>query len=61
MSFSIKVKNELARIIPASKETQLAELSALIRMSGTLKLMGFNKLSFVQNFSLNPAFPTSSL
>lgn len=54
MSFSIKVKNELSRIIPENRNTQLAELSALIRMSGTLKLMGFNKLSFIVTTE-NPA------
>lgn len=54
MSFSVQVKNELSRIIPENLEVQLAELSALIRMSGTLKLMGFNKLSFTISTE-NPA------
>ena len=49
MSFSAQVKNELARIIHENPQVQLSELSAIIRMSGTLKLMGFNKLSFVIN------------
>lgn len=47
MSFSVQVKNELARVVSDNPKVQLSELSALIRMSGTLKLMGFNKLSFV--------------
>lgn len=54
MSFSVQVKNELARIVPESIEVQMAELSAIIRMSGTLKLMGFNKLSFTISTE-NPA------
>lgn len=54
MSFSVQVKNELARIIPENLEVQLSELSALIRMSGTLKLIGFNKLSFTISTE-NPA------
>ena len=54
MSFSAQVKNEISRIIPGNPEVQLAELSALIRMSGTLKLMGFNKLSFTISTE-NPA------
>ena len=54
MSFSAQVINELARIIHENRQVQLSELSAIIRMSGTLKLMGFNKLSFVINTE-NPA------
>ena len=54
MSFSAQVKNELARIIHENPQVQLSELSAILRMSGTLKLMGFNKLSFVINTE-NPA------
>ncbi|MCT4606468.1 MAG: DNA-binding protein WhiA [Marinisporobacter sp.] len=45
MSFSMKTKNELARIVPEERCCQLAELSALIRMSGTIQLMGYKKLS----------------
>ncbi|QXM06471.1 DNA-binding protein WhiA [Crassaminicella indica] len=45
MSFSMKTKNELARIIPEDRCCQLAELSALIRMSGTIQLMGYEKVN----------------
>ena len=45
MSFSMKTKNELSRLIPEEKCCQLAELSSLIRMSGTIQLMGFKKLN----------------
>lgn len=46
MSFSAQVKNELSRIIPEEKACQLSELSGFVRMSGSLSLMGFNKLAF---------------
>lgn len=46
MSFSAQVKNELSRILPENHMHKIAELSAIIRMSGTLNLMGFNKLAF---------------
>lgn len=45
MSFSMKTKNELSREIPENKCCQLAELSALIRMSGTIQLMGYKKVN----------------
>ncbi len=45
MSFSMKTKNELAREIPESEHCQLAELSALIRMSGTIQLLGSQKVN----------------
>lgn len=45
MSFSMKTKNELARVIPEESCCQLAELSALIRMSGTIQLAGFQKVN----------------
>lgn len=40
MSFSSETKNELAQIIPEEKNRRLAELSALIRTDGALKLQG---------------------
>lgn len=46
MSFSTQTKNELARVFPESKGIKLAELAALIRMSGTIQLAGFKKLNF---------------
>ena len=44
-SFSMKTKNELSRVIPEEQCCQLAELSALIRMSGTIQLAGYQKLN----------------
>ncbi|MBS4025336.1 MAG: DNA-binding protein WhiA [Clostridia bacterium] len=45
MSFSVKTKNELARLIPLNPCCQLAELSALVRMDGTIQLSTGQKLS----------------
>lgn len=54
MSFSSKAKGELARIFEENHCCQLAELAALIRMSGTLQLSGSQRLNL--NISTeNPA------
>ncbi|WP_366923824.1 DNA-binding protein WhiA [Metallumcola ferriviriculae] len=45
MSFSAKCKNELARKVPEKECCRLAELSALIRMDGTIKLEAGQKIS----------------
>ncbi|MFZ5966438.1 MAG: DNA-binding protein WhiA [Bacillota bacterium] len=45
MSFSMKTKNELSRIIPEDPCCQLSELSALMHMSGTIQLAGFQKIN----------------
>jgi cell division protein WhiA len=45
MSFSLKTKGELARINSNNICCQLAELAALIRMSGTIQLIGLKKLN----------------
>lgn len=45
MSFSSITKGELARINSEDSCCQLAELAALIRMSGTLQLAGSNRLN----------------
>ncbi|TCO70714.1 DNA-binding protein WhiA [Marinisporobacter balticus] len=45
MTFSMKTKNELARVISEKQCCQLAELSALIRMSGTIQLIGYKKVN----------------
>ncbi len=44
MSFSSKTKNELTRMIGEDKCCQIAELSALIKVSGTLSLSGFKRI-----------------
>ncbi len=45
MSFSSKTKGELARLFSEDQCCLLAELAALIRMSGTLQLAGLNRLN----------------
>ncbi len=44
MSFSSKTKNELTRMIGEDKCCQIAELSAFIKVSGTLSLSGFKRI-----------------
>lgn len=45
MSFSVKTKNELARVIPNDPCCQLAELGALVRMDGTLQISTGQQIS----------------
>lgn len=40
------VKNELSRVLPSQKSAQLAELSALVRTTGSINIVGMNKLAF---------------
>jgi len=54
MSFSSKAKNELVRKIFEKKCCQLAEISAMIRMSGTIQLVGLNRVN-VRMTTENPA------
>ena len=42
MSFSISVKNELARIKLDKKHCKIAELAGLVRMIGTIQMIGLN-------------------
>ena len=44
MSFSSKTKNELARIKSEDRCCMLAQLSAILRVSGSINLQGLNKL-----------------
>lgn len=46
MSFSLKVKNEVCRYIDMTKEEAVAELSAIMKVSGTLLLGGNKQFSF---------------
>jgi len=54
MSFSTDTKEELARIIPEKNCCIIAELSALVRMSGTLEFNGRNELR-IQLSTENPS------
>lgn len=46
MSFSLKVKNEVCRYVEMSKSQAIAELSAIMKVSGTLLLGGNKQFSF---------------
>ncbi|WPC41649.1 DNA-binding protein WhiA [Clostridium sp. JS66] len=46
MSFSLKVKNEVCRYVEMSKAQAIAELSAIMKVSGTLLLGGNKQFSF---------------
>ncbi|MCI1995596.1 MAG: DNA-binding protein WhiA [Clostridium luticellarii] len=46
MSFSLKVKNEISRYTNISREEAAAELSAIMKVSGTLLLGGIGKFGF---------------
>ncbi|MBP2033483.1 DNA-binding protein WhiA [Clostridium algifaecis] len=46
MSFSLKVKNEVCRYVDISKGEAIAELSAIMKVSGTLSLGGNKQFSF---------------
>jgi DNA-binding protein WhiA len=45
VSFSLKTKNELARIISHERCCQLAEFAALIRMDGTVQISAYRRVS----------------
>ena len=46
MSFSSNVKSEICRNTDLSKEEVIAELSAIMKVSGTLGFAGGKQLSF---------------
>lgn len=46
MSFSMKVKNEVCRCTDISKEEAIAELSAIMKVSGTIVLSGNKQFGF---------------
>ncbi|MBC2582828.1 DNA-binding protein WhiA [Clostridium sp. DJ247] len=54
MSFSLKVKNEVCRYTDINKEEAIAELSAIMKVSGTLLLGGNKQFSF-KVITENPA------
>ncbi|HZX21398.1 MAG TPA: DNA-binding protein WhiA [Clostridia bacterium] len=55
MSFSSRTKGELARIYSEERCCQLAELAALVRMSGTLQLTGGKQKLNIKLITENPA------
>jgi DNA-binding protein WhiA len=46
MSFSVKVKNEVCRNVKISKDEAVAELSAIMKVSGTLLIGGHKQFTF---------------
>ncbi|HZJ76091.1 MAG TPA: sporulation regulator WhiA, partial [Oscillospiraceae bacterium] len=55
MSFSSITKGELARIYSQERCCQLAELAALVRMGGTLQLIGGEQKLNIKLITENPA------
>lgn len=45
MSFSAETKNELARIISKKSEYAVSELAGIIRLSGSIQIVGYKKVS----------------
>ncbi len=54
MSFSLDVKNELARVAPDKKCCMLAEIAGFIRMCGTISFVGGGKMKLML-ITENPA------
>ena len=54
MSFSTETKNELSRIIPENNnQAEIAELSGLVKMAGTIQIVGYRKLNLKITTELN--------
>ena len=43
MSFSAETKNELARVFSDNKCCNISELSAIVRLSGSIQIAGYKK------------------
>ena len=52
MSFSSETKNELARVKDIDVNDKQAELSAIVRMSGTIQFAGLRKIHIYNNINL---------
>ncbi|MDR1774832.1 MAG: DNA-binding protein WhiA [Clostridioides sp.] len=53
MSFSTETKNELARILPDNVNVATSELSGIIKLSGTIQIVGLNKVNIKITTELN--------
>lgn len=53
MSFSAETKNELARILPENYCCSLTELAALVRLAGSIQIVGYKKLNLKITTELN--------
>ena len=45
MSFSAETKNELARIFSDNECCNISELSAIVRLAGSIQIAGYKKLN----------------
>ncbi|MGL5642442.1 MAG: DNA-binding protein WhiA [Paraclostridium sp.] len=53
MSFSAQTKNELARVFSEDKCCNISELSAIVRLSGSIQIAGYKKLNLKISTELN--------
>ena len=53
MSFSSETKNELARVKEVDKKNKQAELSAIVRMAGSIQIAGLRKINVKISTELN--------
>ena len=53
MSFSAETKNELARVFSDNKCCNISELSAIVRLSGSIQIAGYKKLNLKISTELN--------
>lgn len=53
MSFSAETKNELARVTPEGTCCSMAELAALVRLSGSIQIAGYKKINLKITTELN--------
>lgn len=53
MSFSAQTKNELARVFSEDKSCNISELSAIVRLSGSIQIAGYKKLNLKISTELN--------
>lgn len=53
MSFSTETKNELARVMSANHCCNIAELAGLVRLAGSIQIVGYKKLNLKITTELN--------
>lgn len=53
MSFSAETKNELARVMPKNSCCSITELSALVRLAGSIQIVGYKKVNLKITTELN--------
>jgi len=53
MSFSAETKNELSRVLNKTNDEIVAELSGIVRLSGSMQIVGFKKMSLKISTELN--------